>query len=154
MRLGFIRKIPAFSLVEVVLAIGILSFAIIGVISLVSVGLQAARDAVEKTEATHMASLLLANCAVPPPVLTQQPLFPALSGTSRGVVENTLFVDRYGSATGAAAGAAYRVEYRIHQVVAPTAEPSTVWLRLSWPAPAPRESARFLEVVTALPVSL
>lgn len=49
------RAVEAFSLVEVVLALGVIGFALIAIISLLPTGLQSGRASVQETRANHLA---------------------------------------------------------------------------------------------------
>lgn len=53
------RGVSAFSLVEVVIALGLVSFVIVAVIGLFSVGLQATRDSEESIDATNLAAEII-----------------------------------------------------------------------------------------------
>ena len=55
---GPVRGHRAFSLIEVVIAIGIFSFAFIALLGLVPVALQASRDSLDLSNATHLANFL------------------------------------------------------------------------------------------------
>lgn len=51
----------AFSLIEVVLAIGIVSFALFAILGLIPLGLQVGRSSIEDTRATHIAEQVFAT---------------------------------------------------------------------------------------------
>lgn len=142
------RSIRGFSLVEVVISLGIFAMILVGLFGLLASGLSSGRLAMEITDASHMAGVLLAECEVPP---TTDPLFPPLvvAEPPPNGVNGTLYVNRDGEAVSNPAQAVYRVDYRIDQIAADSTRPGTVWLRLSWPA-GQASSSGFYDVVTAL----
>lgn len=50
------RSRAAFSIVEVVLALGVIGFALLAIIGLLPIGLQSGRASIQETRATHLAS--------------------------------------------------------------------------------------------------
>ena len=62
MKRPYPRPVIAFSLVEVVLALGLISFALISMIGLFGVGLKTGKESVEYTQAGNLASALLLSC--------------------------------------------------------------------------------------------
>ena len=57
------RPISAFSLVEVVLALGVISFAIVAILGVLPVGLQTGHSAQDETRAAQIAQAILASIA-------------------------------------------------------------------------------------------
>ena len=54
-------EISAFTLIEVVLAVGILSFALVAMAALLPIGLQSNRDSTEETQAVNLLQALVAD---------------------------------------------------------------------------------------------
>ena len=55
------RSLTAFSLVEVVLALGVIGFALLAIIGLLPIGLQSGRASIQETRATHLAKEVFAT---------------------------------------------------------------------------------------------
>ncbi|MEO5720646.1 MAG: hypothetical protein ABIR71_04140 [Chthoniobacterales bacterium] len=70
------RANAAFSLVEVVLALGVIGFALLAIIGLLPIGLQSGRASIQETRANHLAAQIFAT-------LRSQP-FTAVNFTSLG----------------------------------------------------------------------
>ena len=87
------RDWPAFSLVEVVLALGVAAFSLIAVFALLPVGVQTHRNATSQTTATGIIASVIADLrATPkPPVLTTSSQYRIVFGTSK-----TLYFDGTG----------------------------------------------------------
>jgi len=143
------ERVPAprgFTLVEIVLAVGIITFAFVGIIGLLSVGLAAGRNAIGLVEATHASTLILAELQSPP--ATNALLPPLRNGTATTHVSE-LYIAANGTLTTQPNGAAYRVSYRIAQTPLDSHTAASVSLRLSWP-PAAGDRGDSLDIVTAL----
>src|SRR5437773_7022024 len=54
-------RISAFSLVEVVLALGVISFALVAIIGLLPIGLASGRGTIQETRANHLAEEIFAT---------------------------------------------------------------------------------------------
>jgi type II secretory pathway pseudopilin PulG len=84
---------PAFSLVEVVLALGVAAFSLIAVFALLPVGVQTNRNAISQTVATGIVASVIADLrATPkPPALNTSNQYQIVFGTSK-----TLYFDSVG----------------------------------------------------------
>lgn len=93
------RLNQAFSLVEITMAIGILSFAMIAIMGLIPVTLKVSRDSIEKNLVLHMSQVVRAD-------LSSQP-FSTLAGSG------TRYFDPEGEVLPDAVGARYRADYQL-----------------------------------------
>ena len=128
----------AFSLVEVVLALGICAFVLVAMLGLFSTGLRTSRESEEQVQAANLASQILATRMAAPSNDTNLAHFaiPAQSLTNA-------YADIYGAA-GATVGldgrtnstAAYRISCRAGTNTLTGARLSQVYLMLSWPPQA------------------
>jgi uncharacterized protein (TIGR02598 family) len=133
----------AFSLVEVVLALGICAFVLVALMGLFSTGLRASRESEEQVQAANLASLILATRMAAPNSDTNLPNFalPA-DALSRP----------YGEVFGAAGGMvgldgktnstpAYRIVCKAGTNSSTGPRLAQVHLMLTWPADAPLQHA-------------
>jgi uncharacterized protein (TIGR02598 family) len=142
------RKSAGFSLVEVVVAIGILAFAIVAVIGLLSVGLKSGREAMSSVEAAHAASVLMSSWQTT--TNAQVPQLPSLTNSVSGWASNSFYVSDAGLPVVQPADAAFRVEVQVDQAL-PGEIAATVSLRFHWPSQS-TNAAGFFDVVTAIPI--
>src|SRR5207244_13193607 len=84
----------AFSLVEVVLALGVLAFCLIAVFGLMPVGMQTNRNATSQTAATNIIAAIVADLRTTPAAATTSPQFAITFGTDK-----TLYFDVSGQAS-------------------------------------------------------
>lgn len=103
----------AFTLVEVVIAIGIVTFAVLPIIALLPIGLQAMHDAMGSTVRTQIADSLLAEVELLP--------FDVLSTYTNGV---TKYFDPDGKPMSAPLSARYKAEIFVSDPVYPGAPSS------------------------------
>lgn len=145
-----------FSLVEVVLAIGIISFAMVILVALLPTGLQLARKSTEETSALNLASAISSDLQSTPLASAQSVNFkiaplPWTSNASLAVVPNSaialntdyVFYANEGQGVVSAADARYRVTLRYTQVPGksagvPLGSPASIeaLLKVSWPPAA------------------
>jgi type II secretory pathway pseudopilin PulG len=128
-----------FSLVEVVIAIGIVAFAFIAIISLIPVGMQINRDSTEESRAMNLLQAIVADRQAAS-WSSNSPVYdlPALSGVTTPT-SGTLWVNEDGTTNAGASGALYKVSYTIY----PSAgymQPAFLNLGASWPAAATNAS--------------
>jgi len=86
----FAKKSSAFSLVEIVLAMGVCTFIIVALVGLFGVGLKARRDSLNQCQAADLATHLIATRAA----------FPNVESVSSGswAIPAAAMVQRYGNA--------------------------------------------------------
>jgi uncharacterized protein (TIGR02598 family) len=146
----------AFSLIEVMVALGICTFVIVGLIGLFGTGLQASRDSEDQIEAANTATFLLAartasptgtitNFAIPASAMTNAfaSVFPA--GT------NYIGFD---GASATPDKAAYRITCRAGTNSETGSGLAKLYLMLSWPpqADSALSSTKRYEVLTYVPI--
>jgi uncharacterized protein (TIGR02598 family) len=127
-----LRRLNAFSLVEVTLALGIAAFCLIAVFALVPVGVQTNRNATSQTAATNILSSVVSDIRASPPS----------NGASAryGIPKNksatkTLYFDGQGRATPQpGANSRYRLYVQIANNPFGPVYPNYAWLKVTWPA--------------------
>jgi uncharacterized protein (TIGR02598 family) len=138
----------AFTLVEVVLAIGIIAIGVLVVIGLLPQGLRSNHDSIEETQAINLLQALVAD-RHSAGYTTNSPLYnlPALT-TVTAAQSGTLYVMEDTVTTNSTANSArFRVDYTVYPVTTVFADgtnnataltrPVAIDFRISWPAPAP-----------------
>jgi len=109
-------RLAAFSLVEVVMAIGIVAFAIMGVVAMLPVGLKEARNATEEIRAANLSSLVAEDLKSLPstnsatPILGLSPL-PGAAGMQTNT-NYVFFASDAGLLVSSVADARYRITLR------------------------------------------
>jgi uncharacterized protein (TIGR02598 family) len=120
-------KAAAFSLVEVVLALGVAAFCLIAILGLMPVGVQTNRSATSQTAAANIMAAIVADLRTTPAAATTSPEFAITFGT-----EKTLFFDASGqAATSLSSDSRYRLNVTWNS--APTGLQYAV-LKVTWPA--------------------
>jgi Tfp pilus assembly protein PilV len=152
------NPLRAFSLIEVVIAIAVCSFAVIAILGLFATGLRSSRESEQQIEAANLVSNILATraamttnvnmnlsaFALAPSVLNG----PYSTGTSTPAL---LGVDGQTNAT--AANAAYLFTYQAGTTSLTGSGAAQVYIMLSWPpqATAANAAGRY-EVITQIPI--
>jgi len=145
------RSQNAFSLVEVVVSLGIVSFALLAIVALLPIGLQSTKDTIEETNAVNALSAIIADRQATPfntkSVVYQLPVLTngmPLQSNYFGITDNN-------QSTGATLTQAhYRVDYVVIPPVAGQLDPYQIHFKVSWPAPN-TNSAGSVEVVATYP---
>lgn len=158
MRVRATRKpgVTAFSLVEVVLALGICSVALLAILGLFTVGVQTSKESEDQLHAANMASLILSmrlsaptsnipNAAIPLQAMTNAYGNAYSSGTS--------YVGFDGKLTNVTS-AAYLINCRAGTNLITGPNIAQVYLMLSWPPRANQTNAvvGHYEVITQIPL--
>ena len=132
----------AFSLVEVTLALGIASFAIVLLVALLPIGLRSTRDSLEESAALNVIAAVVADRQATPydtaSTLYQLPaLTPGMtvSSNSFGVSKDNDFIPSSNPA--GLTTARFRVDYRLTPPVSASLAPFVCQLKVSWPASSP-----------------
>lgn len=123
----------AFSLVEVVLALGIFSFALMAIIGLFMVGINTSKESAEQIQAANLASLLISTRRTIPTNVIANFALPPLNttySTSGTYVTNANGVSLDGTLTGPRA---YNLFYQIGTNAATGTRLAQVHLLLWWP---------------------
>jgi len=134
-----------FSLVEIVIAVGIFSFVIVAVMGTMSVALSSTRDSEMKLAAAHTSAAIIGALKANPTNRTDTSIFPnTLSGSS----PSDLYVDRQGRATNQSA-AAFRLAWKL----TPDATLANLVfcnIELTWPPNAPANTVSSHRVATSI----
>jgi uncharacterized protein (TIGR02598 family) len=121
-------RAAAFSLVELVLALGVVAFCLYAVFGLMPVGMQTNRNATSQTAATNIIAAIVADLRTTPAAATTSPQFAITFGT-----DNRLYLDASGQAsTSLSPDSRYQLNIKWNS--APTGLPYAD-LKVTWPAP-------------------
>jgi len=140
-----------FSLVEVVLALGIAMIGVLAIIGLLPVGLKIASDSLEETRAINILSEMIADRRATPSTLNSTLYsIPALNNLladpacgTFGITDGNQILPDLGQAR-------YRVDYQLTPPAQDRLDPYHLRLKVSWPAPAAIPSG-CVEVVATFP---
>ena len=143
---GSFRK-AAFSLLEVVIALGVITVGIVGILGVFPTALQTGHSAQDETRAAHIAQSVFGSLvAGAPSQFSAVPLPPTsvlidLTASHPSPTPPALYADNYGSLISSATDATYAIFIYTNSAppgfttVPPTANQVTV--RVAWPANAP-----------------
>lgn len=146
-----------FSLIEVVFALGIFSFALIAILGLFTTGLKTTKDSEGSLRAANTASLLVARLKAIPTTtnatyLKDLPITSSdlTSAYSPALVEKFIKLD--GTETARAADADYKFYYKVGTTPATGSKVAQVYFMLVWPAEsrAGNSNAGRYEILTHL----
>lgn len=142
-------RASGFSIVEVVLALGIAAFALVSVVGLLPLGLGMAGETGDESGAVNLTSAVvtdrLVTTATAASSIYNLPAMTAASATLSG----TFGAKEDGEYLGAdLAAARYRVIYSLVPPATGQSGPWTAWLKVTWPALAPKNASSFETVVT------
>lgn len=131
---------PGFSLIEVVLALGVFSFVIVLLIGLLSSGIETGKESAEKVQAANLASMLVTKrriCpvdqAAPLPHLPADFALPPLDTNASSYVSTGLGLN---GLRVPASASPYLLTYKITQSAAAAPRVARLHLILSWPGAA------------------
>ena len=140
-----LRRLHAFSLVEVTLALGIAAFCLIAVFGLVPVGVQTNRNATSQTAATNILSSVVSDIRASPKGATKTAKYEIRRAKSN---QTTVCFDgqgqpdplggQIGNVNCRAGNWRYRLYVRIYPLTAPLVPANVTYadLKLVWPAAA------------------
>ena len=129
----------AFSLVEVVIALGIFSFCAVGIVGLLPVALDATRTVAQESNANNIADSINGFWQVAPNGSLSGTDFPMGDFTVGEVGNRTIYYNNLGTIVGTEEDATLQLIYDVQEV--PDYPNSfTVNLTFSWPANAPETS--------------
>lgn len=147
------RNLPrrAFSLVEVVLALGVISFAIVAILGMVPTALQTGHSAQDETRATQIAQTIFSALASQASTNFTNIQFPLADGSNPNLSASSsptspnLYVDNNGKIIATAAGATYAITLSTNATPAGFSPAdaglaSQVTVSVAWPASAPATS--------------
>jgi uncharacterized protein (TIGR02598 family) len=148
------KSVPprAFSLIEVVLALGVTTFCIVALMGLFALGMKTEKESAEELQAAHIAQgILAARRGAPGADLGGNFPLPALQAGS-SVPKTTVKLRRDGSPAADTAESRYALTYRIDAPTSGSRGNFVVHLNLHWPAQAAAAEAQgHLEFLTILP---
>lgn len=143
----------AFTLVEVVIALGVFCFALVGIVGLFFVGINAGKESTEQIQAANLASLLIATRRALPTTTISNFALPPLN---TNYTTNGTSVMGVGADGTTSSPAQYNLYYQIGTNAATGANLAQVYLMLWWPTeqatPSGNSSGRYeLTTQVALP---
>jgi len=127
--------VAAFSLAELVIAVGITSFVLVALIGLFSVGLKAGRDSYNQMQAASLSSKIIALRAASPTINPSGslPMTSAqISGSYAAIAYAAPYVDLNGNLV-ASGLAAYRITCSSGTNSLTGSDKAQIYLMLSWP---------------------
>jgi uncharacterized protein (TIGR02598 family) len=156
------KRWGAFSLVEVVVALGVIAFAIVAIIGLVPTGLQTSHSSQDETRAAQIAQLLFASLVsqsqtqfenIQLPVTPAAPLDLSKSTSTATAPAVQLYADNSGQLSTSAVGASYSVAIITNNSPAgfDATYANLVTISVGWPAGAPaasRTTRDFVRIVS------
>ena len=146
----------AFSLLEVVIAMGVITVGIVGVLAVFPTALQTGHSAQDETRAAHIAQSVFGSLvAGAPSQFSAVPLPPTsvsidLTTSHPSPTPPALYADNYSTLTGSATDAAYAIYIYTNNSVPGFTDPGTanlVTVRIAWPAYAPVANQTFRDYV-------
>ena len=131
------RRPAGFTLVEIVIALGVATFCLIAILGLLPVGVQTTRDATSETAANSVLASVIADLRVTPPGSTISQQYQITFGTPK-----TLYFDAAGQFTTAVGlTSKLRLDVTFPANEGFTHSPTYSYLKVSWPATAPAANA-------------
>ena len=155
---GSFRK-AAFSLLEVVIALGVITVGVVGVLAVFPTALQTGHSAQDETRAAHIAQSVFGSLVAQAPSqfsnvqirlsdgVTLSPSIDLRTTLSPAV---TLYADNDGKLTNSAATATYAITIYTNNAVPGFTDPASanaVTVRVAWPANAPAANQTFRDYV-------
>jgi uncharacterized protein (TIGR02598 family) len=139
----------AFSLIEVVIALGVATFAIVAIAALLPVGLQSSRDTVEESTALNVLSSLVADRRATPST-NFSGIYQLSALTNVVSTTNTFGIGDNGQEIANLSQASYRIVCVFTPPAVGTLNPSVGHFTASWP-PLNTNSPACVEVVVSFP---
>lgn len=138
----------AFSLVEVVMALGIFAFCIVAIVALLPVGLRSARSVADESNAVNIGESIFGAWDMQrskEAPLTIAGMVSNLPALTQGVADREIFFDSTGRQVEGAEGASLKMFYSVNPQV--QQRRSTVRLRFHWPPTAPDDTAQTRDLI-------
>jgi hypothetical protein len=154
---GPTARTRSFSLLEVVIALGVITVGIVGILAVFPTALQTGHSAQDETRSAHIAQSVFGSLvAGAPSQFSAVPLPPTsvlidLTASHPSPTPPALYADNYSTLTSSATDAAYAIFIYTNSAppgfttVPPTANQVTV--RVAWPANAPAANQTFRDYV-------
>lgn len=155
---GGYRK-AAFSLLEVVIALGVITVGVVGVLAVFPAALQTGHSAQDETRAAHIAQSVFGSLVAQAPSQFNNVQIPLSDGVTLSPSIDlgttlspavTLYADNDGKLTNSATNAAYAIPIYTNTSVPGFTDPSSanaVTVRVAWPASAPAANQTFRDYV-------
>jgi uncharacterized protein (TIGR02598 family) len=151
-------KTPGFSLLEVVIALGVITVGIVGILAVIPTALQTGHSAQDETRAAHIAQSVFGSVVAQAPSqfngvqirLSDGTLSPSIDLRTTLSPAVTLYADNDGKLTNSAANAAYSIPIYTNTSVLGFTDPASanaVTVRVAWPASAPTANQTFRDYV-------
>jgi uncharacterized protein (TIGR02598 family) len=143
-------------MVEVVLALGICTLALVALVGLFGIGLQTTRDSEDEIQAANLTSLLISTCtASPASTLTNRASPPSAMSQAYGdAYQGVVSYVGYDGKLTTASRAAYQITCQAGTNSVTGQNLAQIYLKLSWPPqldPADAKTKRY-EVLTYIPL--
>lgn len=133
-------KNTAFSLIEVVIALGIFAFCIVGIVGLLPIAANSAKSVSQESNANNIAESIAGMWQVASRNSTiANSNFPVTNLDIRPTALTNYYFNEFGQATNSNS-ASLRLEYVASQLAAPNTNSYSVNMTFSWPANAPTNS--------------
>jgi len=147
-------SLAAFNLIEVVLALGIISFALIAIFGLLSVGLKNNKESSDQIQAANLASFLISTRRGMPTNAIPNFALPSLNLAATNTV--TVEIDGLTNTAAGLPGAdSYKLRYQIIPGT-PSLNMANIYLLLWWPSTLPSPSTNnpgsYYELSTQVPL--
>ena len=147
----------AFSLVEVVIALGVITVGIVGILAVFPTALQTGHSAQDETRAAHIAQSVFGSLVAQAPsqfnnvqIRLSDPLTLSPSIDLTTTSSYTLYAGNDGQLTNSAANATYAITIYTNNAVPGFTDPASanaVTVRVAWPATAPAANQTFRDYV-------
>lgn len=137
-----------FSLVEVVVALGIFAFCIVAIVALFPIGLRSARSVADETNAVNVGESIFGAWDMQRNKgdnLTIVGMVSNLPALTQAVAEREIFLDSVGVQVGGLEGASMKLFYSV--APSPAQRRSSLRLRFHWPPAAPDDTAQTRDLI-------
>ena len=150
-------RTSGFSLLEVVIALGVITVGIVGILAVFPAALQTGHSAQDETRAAHIAQSVFGSLVAQAPsqfnnlqLRLSDGLSPSINLATTLSPAVTLYADNDGKLTNSATNATYAIPIYTNNSVAGFTDPSSVnavTVRVAWPANAPAANQTFRDYV-------
>jgi type II secretory pathway pseudopilin PulG len=124
----------AFTLIEVVLALGIASFAVLTMVALLPVGIASTKDSLDESVALNILSEIISDRKATPLTLPSKTYEISALTPGMSPITNTFGIQDNNQATPSMSSARYRVDCSFTPSAIGTLGPYLGYFRVSWPA--------------------
>ena len=147
--MGFRERQEGFSLVEVVIAVGIAAFCLVVMLGLIPAGMNSNKDSSGETAAANIARNIFSDLRATPKSINTSVLYGiTLPSSSTPLTNSPLYFDDAGSTNSSTSP---RTKYRATVILTSTPPTITVGILITWPAgAAPSTAPGRYEIETAI----